>query len=68
MLVRKIGKQGAHSMQHVTYFGVVSCFVSWPGLYILQGGYVEPKGTLMWTGLTALGVAAFIGQILLNSG
>ncbi|KAG0195992.1 hypothetical protein BGX28_000261, partial [Mortierella sp. GBA30] len=25
VLVRKIGKQGAHSMQHVTYFGTVSC-------------------------------------------
>ncbi|KAI9241739.1 MAG: hypothetical protein BYD32DRAFT_432828 [Podila humilis] len=68
VLVRKIGKQGAHSMQHVTYFGVVSCFVSWLGLYTLQGGYIEPKGTLMWAGLAALGVAAFIGQILLNSG
>ncbi|KAG0027974.1 hypothetical protein BGZ81_005137 [Podila clonocystis] len=68
VLVRKIGKQGAHSMQHVTYFGVVSCFVSVLGLYALQGGYVEPKGTLMWTGLVALGVAAFVGQVLLNSG
>ncbi|KAF9136891.1 hypothetical protein BGX30_010737, partial [Mortierella sp. GBA39] len=38
VLVRKIGKQGAHSMQHVTYFGVVSCFVSLIGLYTLQGG------------------------------
>ncbi|KAF9303719.1 hypothetical protein BGZ74_003193 [Mortierella antarctica] len=67
VLVRKIGKQGAHSMQHVTYFGVVSCFVSMLGLYA-QGGYVEPEGTLMWTGLVALGVAAFVGQILLNCG
>lgn len=54
-------------MQHVTYFGVVSCFVSVLGLYA-QGGYVEPEGTLMWTGLVALGVAAFVGQILLNCG
>lgn len=68
MLVRKIGKQGAHSMQHVTYFGVVSCFVSMLGLYTIQDGYVEPNGTLMWVGLVALGVAAFVGQILLNSG
>ncbi|KAG0330771.1 hypothetical protein BG000_011477 [Podila horticola] len=68
VLVRKIGKQGAHSMQHVTYFGVVSCFVSVLGLYTIQDGYVEPNGTLMWVGLVALGVAAFVGQILLNSG
>ncbi|KAF9099759.1 hypothetical protein BGX23_012153 [Mortierella sp. AD031] len=68
VLVRKIGKQGAHSMQHVTYFGVVSCFVSTIGLYTLQGGYVEPKGAWMWSGVLALGVAAFFGQILLNSG
>ncbi|KAF9427556.1 hypothetical protein BGZ94_004670 [Podila epigama] len=68
VIVRKIGKQGAHSMQHVTYFGVVSCFVSLLGLYVLQGGYVQPEGALMWSGLLALGVSAFVGQILLNSG
>ncbi|KAG0372780.1 hypothetical protein BGX24_012582, partial [Mortierella sp. AD032] len=68
VLVRKIGKQGAHSMQHVTYFGVVSCFVSTIGLYTLQGGYVAPQGTWMWTGVFSLGVAAFFGQVLLNSG
>ncbi|KAF9177693.1 hypothetical protein BGZ51_001045 [Haplosporangium sp. Z 767] len=68
VLVRKIGKQGAHSMQHVTYFGVVSCLVSTLGLYTLQGGYVAPKDTLVWTGVLVLGVAAFVGQILLNSG
>ncbi|GJJ72106.1 hypothetical protein EMPS_04463 [Entomortierella parvispora] len=68
VLVRKIGKQGAHSMQHVTYFGVVSCFVSAAGLYVMQGGYVAPEGNLMWTGVLTLGVSAFVGQILLNSG
>ncbi|KAF9101954.1 hypothetical protein BGX27_011248 [Mortierella sp. AM989] len=68
VIVRKIGKQGAHSMQHVTYFGVVSCLVSTIGLYTLQGGYVAPQGTMMWTGVVVLGVAAFFGQILLNSG
>ncbi|KAF9906857.1 hypothetical protein EC991_000221 [Linnemannia zychae] len=68
VLVRKIGKQGAHSMQHVTYFGVVSIFVSTIGLYTLQGGYVHPQGTWMWSGVLSLGVAAFFGQILLNSG
>ncbi|KAK3835146.1 MAG: hypothetical protein JOS17DRAFT_736348 [Linnemannia elongata] len=68
MLVRKIGKQGAHSMQHVTYLGFVSCFVSMIGLYTLQGGYVAPQGTWMWSGVVSLGFAAFFGQILLNSG
>ncbi|KAF9433655.1 hypothetical protein BGZ76_009162 [Entomortierella beljakovae] len=68
VLVRKIGRQGAHSMQHVTYFGVVSTVVSTIGLYTLQGGYVAPTGSLMWSGLVALGVSAFFGQILLNSG
>ncbi|KAG0335206.1 hypothetical protein BG004_000088 [Podila humilis] len=68
VLVRKIGKQGAHSMQHVTYFGVVSCVVSVAGLYAFQGGYVQPEGSVMWIGLVALGVSAFAGQILLNSG
>ncbi|KAF9204855.1 hypothetical protein BGZ49_004781 [Haplosporangium sp. Z 27] len=68
VIVRKIGKQGAHSMQHVTYFGVVSCVVSTIGLYTLQSGYVAPQGTIMWTGVISLGVAAFFGQILLNSG
>ncbi|KAG9064162.1 hypothetical protein KI688_003350 [Linnemannia hyalina] len=63
-----IGKQGAHSMQHVTYFGVVSCFVSLIGLFTLQGGYVAPQGTWMWSGVVALGVSAFFGQVLLNSG
>ncbi|KAI8594252.1 hypothetical protein EDD21DRAFT_100632 [Dissophora ornata] len=55
-------------MQHVTYFGAVSCVVSTLGLYALQGGYVAPEGNLMWTGVILLGVAAFVGQILLNSG
>ncbi|KAI1315096.1 hypothetical protein EDD11_001286 [Mortierella claussenii] len=68
VIVRKIGKQGAHSMQHVTYFGAVSCVISMLGLYTLQGGYVAPHGALMWTGVVSLGVAAFVGQILLNSG
>ncbi|KAF9119532.1 hypothetical protein BGW39_000235, partial [Mortierella sp. 14UC] len=68
VLVRKIGKQGAHSMQHVTYFGVVSCFVSTIGLFTLQGGYVHPQGAWVWSGVVSLGVAAFFGQILLNSG
>ncbi|KAG0057341.1 hypothetical protein BGZ83_011584 [Gryganskiella cystojenkinii] len=68
VLVRKIGKQGAHSMQHVTYFGAVSCFVSLAGLYVMQGGYVAPQGSMMWTGIISLGVSAFVGQIMLNSG
>ncbi|KAF9933205.1 hypothetical protein FBU30_006146 [Linnemannia zychae] len=68
VLVRKIGKQGAHSMQHVTYFGVISCVVSIIGLYTLQGGYVAPQGTWMWSGVITLGVSAFFGQILLNLG
>ena len=68
MIVRKIGKAGAHSMQHVTYFGVISCVLSVVGLHTLQGGYVHPEGALMWTGLLVLGVAAFIGQVLLNNG
>lgn len=68
VLVRKIGKQGAHSMQHVIYLGVVSCFVSLIGLYTLQGGYVAPQGAWVWSGVVSLGVAAFFGQVLLNSG
>ncbi|KAF9353178.1 hypothetical protein BGX26_009031 [Mortierella sp. AD094] len=66
--VRKIGKQGAHSMQHVTYFGFISCLVSIIGLYTLQGGYVAPQGTWMWAGVTSVGVSSFFGQILINSG
>ncbi|KAF9938767.1 hypothetical protein BGZ67_010459 [Mortierella alpina] len=68
VIVRKIGKEGAHSMQHVTYFGVVSCVLSVVCLHTVQGGYVPPEGALMWTGLLLLGVAAFIGQVLLNNG
>ncbi|KAF9170229.1 hypothetical protein BGX21_005114, partial [Mortierella sp. AD011] len=68
VIVRKIGKQGAHSMQHVTYFGFVSCVVSFIGLYTLQGGYVAPQGTWMWTGVAAVGVSSFFGQVLINSG
>ncbi|KAF9585482.1 hypothetical protein BGW38_002172 [Lunasporangiospora selenospora] len=67
-IVRKIGKQGAHSMQHVTYFGAVSCVISIIGLYTMQGGYVHPQGSLTWVGILLLGVSAFVGQILLNSG
>jgi len=55
-------------MQHVTYFGVVSCVVSAAGLYVMQGGYVAPEGSLVWTGIISLGTSAFVGQILLNSG
>ncbi|KAF9352726.1 hypothetical protein BGX34_012004, partial [Mortierella sp. NVP85] len=68
VIVRKIGKQGAHSMQHVVALGVVCCLVSPIGLYTLQGGFIMPDGALMWTGVISLGIAAFLGQILLNNG
>ncbi|KAF9557944.1 hypothetical protein EC968_007339 [Mortierella alpina] len=50
VIVRKIGKEGAHSMQHVTYFGVVSCVLSVVCLQTVQGGLqLAPlgPGTLM---------------------
>jgi hypothetical protein len=55
-------------MQHVVALGVVCCLVSPIGLYTLQGGFIMPDGAMMWTGVISLGVAAFLGQILLNNG
>ncbi|KAG0218650.1 hypothetical protein BGX31_011537 [Mortierella sp. GBA43] len=68
LIVRIIGKERAHSMQHVVALGVVSCLVSPIGLYTLQGGFVMPQGWAMWIGVLALGILAFLGQILLNNG
>ncbi|KAF9936168.1 hypothetical protein BGZ65_002684 [Modicella reniformis] len=67
VLVRKIGKE-AHPMQHVVALGLVACLFSPIGLYTLQGGFIVPQGALMWSGVISLGVAAFLGQILLNNG
>ncbi|ORX43074.1 hypothetical protein DM01DRAFT_1350092 [Hesseltinella vesiculosa] len=64
--VRRIGK-GAHFMVHVVYFGIISTFISALGLFLWQD-YVPPSDKNDYVGLVLVGVAAFIGQCLLNKG
>ncbi|KAI9491490.1 hypothetical protein BDB00DRAFT_789482 [Zychaea mexicana] len=64
--VRKIGK-GAHFLVHTVYFGLISCVISPPALYMFQE-FVWPKGWKEYGILFMTGVTAFIGQCLLNKG
>ncbi|KAJ2875373.1 hypothetical protein GGH93_001654 [Coemansia aciculifera] len=65
-VVRKVGR-GVHSMVHVVYFGALSFVGSAVMMFLVQVPRM-PKTGSEWALMLAVGVFAFIGQVLLNRG
>ncbi|KAJ1984874.1 hypothetical protein H4R33_004234 [Dimargaris cristalligena] len=68
VIVRKVGGQ-VHFLTHVIYFGGLSTVFAAVGM--LSGGpgaFVWPRGLEEYGLLTAVGMAAFVGQVFLNKG
>ncbi|KAG0164896.1 hypothetical protein DFQ30_009249 [Apophysomyces sp. BC1015] len=66
VIVRKIGK-GAHFMVHVVYFGAMALVLSLVGMLAFQE-VVVPTTAYDYGMLLLVGIFAFIGQCLCNSG